>query len=361
MTTFSGSYIDEAKAVFVASLLAGENAIALGAPGYGKTAVSRSLASQLTDDFYTFTRVDPSTPPDVVKGAYNPAEMLNGNMVRVTDGTPYDPTTGVAIIDEIGRANEIMFDALLDVCDRKDTDIAPPVWATSNFMPSNERVQALIDRFSLWVWLQPSNLDIGGIVSAQLNGTNNCGPQVDVSDLPSWNEVEKIRMSQPGPKAIKAITNLIEDLSREAAAQGYKPHPRRITQWSRILFFNSVWVTGTNDFDTIPDQVTKLLKYAWPCITANEQAQWAEVAASVVDAVGAAIESAMAQVFSKMKQVAAMDQATRTGEVGNLGVLMQSTMTTLEQLAGKDDPRISEAGTQMNTWLADVIQGKDIN
>lgn len=212
-TKFVGSYIDDMKLILTASALSRQNAILLGAPGWGKTAVTRSLAGQLTNGKFAFARIDPSTPPDVVRGAYNPAALLDGRLERVVSGTAYDPQMGLALIDEIGRGNEVTFDALLDTLDRLDDPNAPPVWATSNFMPSNERVAALIDRFAMWYWINPQGLDVAAISASQLNGR---GPQVDVSDLPDWAEVQDIRKATPGGKAIKAIGELLENLSTDA-------------------------------------------------------------------------------------------------------------------------------------------------
>lgn len=357
MSKFVGSYVDEMKDILLASALSRQNAILLGAPGWGKTAVTRSLAGQLTGGQYAFARIDPSTPPDVVRGAYNPAALLDGRLERVVDGTAYDPGMRLALIDEIGRGNEVTFDALLDTLDRLDDPNAPPVWATSNFMPSNERVKALIDRFALWYWINPQSLDVAAVTAAQLNGS---GPQVDVSGLPTWAEIEEIRAAAPGTNAVKAIGALLGDLANEAQAQGRRPHPRRITQWTHVVFRVGVWASGSADFNTVPDTAAKMLRYCWPAITPDEAAGWAQVAASVVDTLGAAIEEAMTEVLNKMKQVAAMGAAQRTAEITGLATLMQGAQTTLESLAGADDDRVGGAVETMNRWLSLTVQGKPV-
>jgi len=357
MSNFVGSYVNDMKLILTASALARQNAIMLGAPGFGKTAVTRSLAGQLTSGQYAFARIDPSTPPDVVRGAYNPAALLDGRLERVVDGTAYDPNMRLALIDEIGRGNEVTFDALLDTLDRLDSPDAPPVWATSNFMPSNERVAALIDRFALWYWINPQGLDVAAISAAQLNGQ---GPQVDVSDLPTWHEVQDIRKAAPGGNAIKAIGELLENLSTEAQAQGHRPHPRRVTQWTHVLFRVGVWQSGSADFSTVPDTAARLLRYCWPAIQPSDAATWAQIAASVVDTLGAAIEDAMNQVLAQMKQVSAAPQAQRTALIPQLATTMQSVQTTLESLAGADNQRVAEAVTTMNGWLSLAIQGKPV-
>lgn len=360
MSKFVGSYVSQVVDVEVAAMLSKQNGILLGSPGWGKTAITRSLASHLTGNCYSFTRIDPSTPPDVVKGPYNPAAMMDTppRLERMVTGTPYDPRTRLAIIDEIGRANEATFDALLDTLDRLDVPDAPPVVATTNFMPSNERVAALIDRFGLWLWMQPETLDLGGIVAAQLNGTG--GPQVDTTGLPTPAEVDDVRSATPGAKAIAAITQLLDDLSHEAEQQGRKPHPRRITQWSHVLFRTGVWYSGSADFSTIPERSAKLLQYMWPAITADEQATWKQIAGGVVDVLGAAIEEAMATLVDDLNAIAKASVRERTLMVGAMTKKMQNLQGDLEELAGEDNPRVEEAIVKMNTWLSMVTNGHPI-
>ena len=358
MSNFVGSYVKDMAAVLAASALSRQHAIVLGAPGYGKTAVSRSIAWQLTDGKYSFVRIDPSTPPEVVRGAWNPAKLMEGELVRVVDGTPYDPDMKLAIIDEIGRGNDVTFDALLDTLDRQDTLDSPPVWATSNFMPTTERIQALIDRFGLWFWVQPGVINTADVVAAQLNGTG--GPQMDMSGMPTWAEIQDVRSAKPGPNALAAISELLENLKQEASKEGRRPHPRRISQWTHLIFRTSVWHTGTADFTKVPDEATGLLKYAWPATSPDEAASWAKIAGNVIDTVGAAIEAAMAQVLGEMKKIAAMGASQRSAEIPKLGTLMQSTQATLESVAGPDDKRVQAEIAKMNTWLAAAIQGREI-
>lgn len=357
MSTFTGSYISDIKSALTASLLAGQNALLIGAPGYGKTAVARSLAQQVTDGHFSFVRVDPSTPVEAVKGAYDPAEFLNGRLVRVVAGTPYAPDCRLAIVDEIGRGNEMLFDALLDTLDRVDRDDAPPVWATTNFMPQKDRTAALIDRFALWVWVQPDALDIGAVVSAQLAGSR---PQVDMSGVPAWDEIQAVRQMTPNAGTRAAVADKLRDLSSKAAAEGRGVHPRRLTQWANIVYRVGAWKTGQADFQTIPDEAIKPLRYAWPALTAEESASWAQIAGSVIDAVGAAIESALAQVLAKMRELSAAPASQRPALVMGVAQLMQSTQTTLAHLAGSDNERVQKAIGDMNSWLALAARGEEV-
>lgn len=360
MSTFVGSYVSQVVDVTTAALLSRQNAIVLGAPGHGKTAISRSFAEQVTGGQYSFTRIDPSTPPDVVRGPWNPAAMMESppRLERMVQGTPYDPAVRLALIDEIGRGNEATFDALLDTLDRLDSLDAPPVIATSNFVPTSERTAALIDRFGLWLWVSSESLDLPSLVAAQLNGGGR--PQVDSSGLPTWADVEDVRSAVPGPDAIAAIGQLIGDLSHEAEQQGRKPHPRRVAQWTHVLYRVGVWHTGSADFSVVPDQAAKLLRYMWPAVTPEEQATWAQIAGSVVDVLGAAIEEAMATLVGDLNAIAAASPRERSTMVMSMTGKMQKLQTDLEALAGEDNPRVSEAVEKMNGWLSQVMMGRPV-
>jgi MoxR-like ATPase len=180
--------------------LANQHAIVLGAPGWGKTAVGRALAAQLAPapEAVTFVRVDPSTPPEVVRGACDPAPLLAGRLEPVTSGTPYGPGCRLAILDEVFRANEMMFDALLDVLDRQDAAPGHPdsVWTTANFVAAGERVEALRDRFALWLWLSPDTLDVSELVGTHLSA-NGQGSLMVSGVIPDWQTLEDTRRARP--------------------------------------------------------------------------------------------------------------------------------------------------------------------
>jgi MoxR-like ATPase len=346
------------KQVLMAGVLSRQNVVLIGAPGWGKTAVARSVAEQLTDGEFSFTRVDPSTPPEKVHGPLNPAAVLEGRLERVVEGTPYDPVVKHAIIDEIGRANDAMFDALLDTLNRLDDPDAPAVVATTNFMPAGDRQEALIDRFALWYHITPNALDVHGITKAQLSG--NGRPQVDMSDFPTWDEVEEIRTMTPGPDAIKAISALLNDLTNEAKTHGRHPNPRRVTQWSHILFRVSAWYSGDDNFAVVPEQATRILRWAYPALRTEEAASWSQIAASVVDTLGAVIDEKNAEILETMNELLEADAAERANILSNIGVKMQQAGETLETIAGEDNERVQAVQDQWNDWFSRVIKGEPI-
>lgn len=357
---FVGMYVEEVSSVLVASVLSRQHLMLLAGPGVGKTEITVSAAEQwVGDKRYFYTALEPSSKPEEIKGASDPAEFLrSGKLIPALEGTAHDPCVRLVILDEIGRASNPVFDVLLKTLKPVNNPNPPTVWGIANFMVSNERVAALIDRFALWLWIQPGTVDIAKVVHAQLH--SNGSPKLSMAGLPTWAEVEDIHKATPGANAEKAISDLLGDLAQEAAKNGRRPNHRTVAQWTHILFRTGVWHSGSADFAVVPEEATKLLRYAWPATTAEEAGSWAKIAASVVDIVGAALENALAQVASEMRKVARMDASQRTGAIPQLATLMQSTQATLQSLAGEDDNRVKTAVTQMNTWLAAAIQGKEI-
>lgn len=370
MSHYIGSYVKDMTTVLVASVLSGQNAYLIGAAGWGKSAISMAAVTALTGEEWdepepgklvteqhsgVLVEISPASPPEVLTGPLNPADLLAGRMVYATQGTPYHPAVKIAILDELGRGNDATFDKCLHVTNRQGRH-RPPVWATSNFMPNNERVQPLIDRFALWYWIQPGALDVAAVVGSQLGGRL----EIDPNGLPTWKEVEEIQAARPDSNAVAAIGDLLHQLSEAAALEGRKAHPRRVAQWSRLLFSLGMWDTGSDNFHTVPDTAALILRYAWPSVTAAEAASWQEITASVVDTLGAAIEAAMVQVQQKLVELGKLSPRDRNTRLNEFSALIQQAAESLEQLAGADNDRVEEAINRMNTWLSLALQGKPI-
>lgn len=170
-----GQYPKDVKLALIASAISGHHCIFVSEPGYGKTEMAHQAAKAVAgEDGRLMIPIDPSTPPEAIRGAWNPASMLQGKLERVVDGTPYDPTIKVVILDEIWRANDVCFDALIHVTGRKDIDqtTRPVFWGTANFVGKQDRTAALRDRFAIWMWLNPA-LPAGLVESHLNNGEKN--------------------------------------------------------------------------------------------------------------------------------------------------------------------------------------------
>ena len=360
---FIGGYVNDMVDVLAAALIGRQNVVFIGAPGCGKTRVALSFAHQTVGkDATSITRLHPAAPPDVFMGAYDPMAFARGQLVRVTTGTPYDPACKLAIIDEFSRANEASFDAMLDVADRLDSDSAPPVVATANFVPTGERVKALVDRFALWFYVNPGRVDAAAASKTRLLSYSNGrpDPQVSVSHLPTQAQLEQIWQATPGTNAANAVSSFVCDLEAEAFKSGFVANLRRNAQWTDMLFRLSMWHSGMNpDFASIPDAAAKILVYAWPAQDENEASQWAQVARSVVDTVAAAIDHAMSQVLRVMEKVQKAQAKDRGTVIMEAVQVMGSAEASMKALAG-NDPRVAEATNRMKDWLSKASAGQSL-
>jgi MoxR-like ATPase len=365
MNEFIGAYVGEVKEVALVSILSGQHATFVGAPGWGKTAILRRIGQRIFTqralDTWSFTRLDPSTPVEVIRGPYSPAGILNGVLERVTDGTPYQDGNRLAILDEWPRANEPMFDSLLDTLDRQDLDNgeAPACWGTANFVVTGERTDALVDRFALWMWLTPESLDVVAMVNSQLVSAGK--PDV-AGDVPSWDEICAVRQYTPGPKAIAVVAQALEEIVVVAAQNGRSIHPRRLAQWSAIVYRYSAWLHGAAEFDTVPEEARRILQYAWPATTPEEAASWKQIVLSVVDRVAAAVSDALASCVDEFKHVAAInDVSDRKAASASLNALMMDAQTSLQALYEQTtDQRCKDAQQTIMDWFGQAMRGETI-
>ena len=191
-SAFVGSYVKDYAKALIASAASGVHLIAIGAPGEGKTAIARATASALSGDRFAFTRFDPSSPKDKIEGTVDfEAYLRESKLSYKVQNTPYDPNAKIWIADELFRANGITFDKALDPFDRYDVDpdSCPVIWSTANFIAKGNRVEALIDRIGLWVYLNPDPADVRAIAIAQMTSANN-SLRLPI-DVPDWKDIRK--------------------------------------------------------------------------------------------------------------------------------------------------------------------------
>jgi MoxR-like ATPase len=366
MTKFIGSYTKTYKSLLQASAISGINLITISTPGTGKTDMSLSAADAIGGkDGTVFIELDPSTPPEIIHGSYDPAAMLNGKLSRIVKDTPYDPAAKIVLLDEIGRSNDIVFDALVHATNQKRRAYAdaPVFWGTSNFSIKGERTEALRDRFGLWYWMD-ADISVKDIAHAHLqNGFSKDTSFID--GLPAWDECVRIRGLRPSQRSEDLIADLIDALATEAKEKAFDVNPRRIVQWSHFLFTNTVFATGTQDFTTIPNTVLGLLKFAYPLTSHDQAVEWSKVAGSVADIVGSAIESFLAEAVAKFQALAPKsgDPSARTSTILTLGIALKDAQEQLNALTsgvGQDDPRVSEAMNQLNDIYARAVTGEPL-
>ena len=356
---FVGRYVREIREVAVGSLFAGVHASFQSPPGWGKTDILSNVAKAVAGAGH-YNRIDlmPSSSPSSFTGMDDPQELINnGKLVKVTDGTPYDKAMRVILADELFRANDPTFDAGLHALDPQKQDHCV-VWAANNFVAKGERVEALLDRIALWYWLNPAQtLDVEETVTAMMGSIGK--PSVP-GWIPTWEMIEEVRKAVPGPKATEAIRDYIAVLVQEGSQEGFNVgHPRSIAQWWRILFYNSVAITGDPNFSTIPAEAANLIKYAYGAASYAEARKWADMVAALADRVQAEIDRILADNVEAFKRVAAMtDMGQRTQAAIELGQRLASAQTTLYSQFGASEPRVSEAMTLLTQWHTAAVMGQ---
>lgn len=375
---FSGQYIDNMSQVLLGSLLSGVHAIILGAPGWGKTTYTKAVAEQVSAGHYVFKRLEASTPVETVEGMPDTAALLASPPVyrQVLTGTFFDPDARIIIADEAGRPHDAVFDILLNAMDRQDAidlDQAPVFWLTSNFMLPSDRRQATLDRIGIWLWLDTGDVDTEEVVNTQLSvlGTGVVPPVAE--KFPTWDEVIRIRKARPTATSAKAISDLLQNLVNEAinasrdAKSGrdktwtFRPNPRRLEQWARVLFRNSVYHLGTADFSVVPAEALSLLKWMWPCPTREEANQWYAVAGSVTDMIGTAIAAVQKMAYERFSGIVGNKEKANISEskVTELGMALAESEHTLRQIGG-NDPRVGHALSQINQLFNELVTGNNI-
>ncbi len=374
---FSGQYPQEIRRLVIAAVLSGHNAIILGAPGYGKSEITESLAAQIVGEDWDHSWVEPGrkrttggaaivtqfdmdSTKDLVTGPVDPAQILNGAYVYQTDNTAYDPRTLIALYDEVYRASPHALSPMLDSLNQRRPD-RPVVIGSANFVVKNERTAALRDRFALWFWVPDESLDPSELVGRRLDAQGKGqGLQVD-GKVPTWPEVASVRTARPGPQAIKAISRLVADLVRDARRQKRIVHPRRMGQWTDILFRVGMFYANMDpDFARVPDEAIHLLRYMWPALDPSDAAEWGAICGSVVDAVGSAVQQILSTIIADFESLAAIGSAeeriAQSGQYGQKMATAQASLNTLKAEYG-DDERIGSAIRTVSEWFSEALNG----
>ena len=362
---FAGRYVNELRDLYLASMISGLNSVSIGAPGWGKTDIALSMLMDIFPDEFSVLRVHPATPPEEVEGA-NDTEILlkESRLVKNVVGTPFDPSNKAVLVDEIGRCSKVLVGVFMKLLDRKDMVNAPPVLSTSNFMPKSVESEALLDRIALWthVSVSSSTLDPKAIIAAQLGGL---GGRLHVKGtLPSASDVTDVWDATPGAKATNAVADVLAQLTVEAKAEKKHPHPRRLTQWSKLLYRMSVYETGDADFADVPKEAKAFLRFAWPAESSTEHEAWASIVRGAEDKVMGLVEAVEAKAAVDFNEYAAkFSTLSVTEQVDGsnaLGLVMTQHMRTLQAGGFDDDPRIDESISRMNGWMQAAVVGKTV-
>jgi len=365
---FVGEYPKEVKKLLIASLVSGINTVIISEPGWGKTEMALTTAQNVAPDGTVFIELDPSTPPETIKGTYDPAKMLDGKLERIITGTPYDPQAKIVILDEVWRANDVVFDALIHATAPKlVSPLERPIfWGTANWVNKSERNAALRDRFGLYMFLE-GDLNAEEIVSEQLK--NGMWDISWADDVPRWDECIKIRKEKPTKRsedAVRAIVStLVAEASKPADEKIMRPrftvNPRRVGQWSEILFRLSVYYTGRANFDDA-SQAAEMLKYAYPILDKKTARDWHEITVSIANSFGSILDAIVQQCEMRAFEISSGSQSG-TETVTKIANIIREALSNAKKACGDfnltdKDPRYKNAEKRLNKVMSKSLRGE---
>lgn len=355
-----GSYIKTLSDAALAAACGRVHAILLGPPGWGKSSLLRSFAARTVGPAL-FLSCDPTTPASKALGRLHAGALLEGRDVLRTEGSLADPEIRSAVVDEIFRASDPLWDALLPVLERD----RPVVFATANWVAKGDRLAALKDRIALWAWASPSlaPADAAAVAEAALARLAlNGSPEAALGacwSLPDWPEPEalaEVWKMRPSPKAAKAVSEAVRALAEEALREGFAPNPRRVDQWARILYGRTCLERGAAEWDSVADFALRALVFAWPSESEEDAAAWRHVALKIVDRTGALIDAVLAEIRERLRAVAAAkpeDRATRIMETSRFLAEKDAALKAVP------DPRAAEVRKSLDRWFRLAVQGMD--
>ena len=357
---FAGKYVDAMREFFAVSLTTGNNSVVIGAPGWGKTDIAVAMLDEIMPNDHYVLRIQPATSREEVQGSKDMEKLLKESViVDKVDGTAYDPKWRAIVLDEVGRANRIIVGNLMFLLDRKDVRVPAPILATSNFMPTNPEAEAMLDRFGLWHWVKPSLSDFASVAKAQMqkmgNGGGANGGMKVPGRIPTLAELDFCHNAKPGPNAIKAISDVVEMVGNKATECGVQVTPRRITQWTHLLYRYGAYITGTEDFSSVPGEVVQALRFANISKTEQAYADWSMLIGSMVDPIAANIEAIMTDAVDAFQKFVS---AGTSGLTDAATALMQA-QAKLKAMG--NDPRLLEAQNQLTAWFSAASRGEAVS
>lgn len=358
---FTGRYVEQIVHALIGALVSGVNIMLIGVPGYGKTTISRAFFKKVlrneSDRIAAFVRCDPTTPVEKIRGGYDPIAWSNGEVVHLIEGTPYDPRSIAAIVDEMPRANDAILDVFLDLFDLQEGQgliDALTIVATANFAPRGDRFEALNDRITLWAWLKGGDdFDPDKMVDAHAFGLKPVLRQW----VPTWDQIQAARQAVPSKNALVAVKSFVRRLVEAAAAQNIAIDPRDYAQWTPLLIRASILYTGDPDFREVPYEAATLIKHAGGATTRVKAEQWEAIVAEVVDTVGEALDQVLGGAFKHFDALLQINELERAEQIHTLGEFLTEQQGLLRELGG--GKQIEDACNLLQRYFALAVQGID--
>ncbi len=374
MSTFVGGYVLEMRDAMFACSASGLHLQFIGKPGGGKTDIALACAKALYGDRMVMTRFNPSTPVEKVEGFIDYAALMKQDPEWhiITAGTPYDPDCDVWIADEIHRPNQAVQDKMLDTLNRYDMDDAdwPVVFGTANFLPKDERAEALLDRFGLTYWLKgngdytPKDVSVARM---RANGKKLLVPGLETeTEQKEWQQrIFDARRASYTERSIKAVSECVEHIAKVAeeglvdsngnAVRSFGPiNNRRSTYWTDLLAKTSILYYGTAEFDEVHPKALAALSYAWTSKSQEEADDWRMLMGNVVDPIQSAIDHALKDAYEVMRQTA--DGMNKIKAAYELGKILNQTSDNMKVFVEETDPRYQQAVYELQSFITQYVR-----
>lgn len=368
----TGRFVEEMESALVASALSNVHVMLIGDPGWGKTstifATARQMGLNLEKDFL-FLQIDESTAPEKVEGMLDPAKALGNPPVFEIrrEATAFDPNMHIVVADELSRGNNPVFSAMIHAMQRFDLppDSAPTFWCTSNFFPREERIAALVDRIALWVWITPTQADMDAeqIVLSQLEAL---GSYPDLQNgIPSWERVARTRAFRPGANTARMVASTIAAIADEAVAgtevdgkaYSFAVNPRRVSQWTKVLYRMSAYHNDSADFSKVPPSAISALRWAYPTKSVEEARAWASIIDAAGNPIAAIVEAIRGEAIAAYKEIM-NDPSVRRHELsGRLGMVVTKSVDRMES-HGASEEDYRDVVIELQNMMSRIVLGE---
>lgn len=138
----------------VLAILANENVLYLGPPGTAKTYLAQNICKSIEGARFFYYLLTRFTTPEEIFGPLSIKSLENDEFKRKTDGCL--PTSHIALLDEIFKANSSILNSLLTILNERrfhngtevvDTPLLTVFGASNELPEEDENLEALYDRF----------------------------------------------------------------------------------------------------------------------------------------------------------------------------------------------------------------------
>jgi MoxR-like ATPase len=234
---------EEVLKISLLTMLSGENIILIGPPGTAKSEVGRRMSKILKeDDYFEYLLTKFSTPEEIF-GPLSIEDLKKGNYIRKIQG--YLPSSRVAFLDEIFKANSSILNSLLTILNEKifhngnkkiKTPLAFLIGASNELPLEESQLSALYDRFLMRMYVDyVEDTDIISLLesdSENFQVPNDL--KIDTCTLDSIKEeIKKVYIPR---EILVAIGDIRKEINNnEDELEGLKISDRRIKKIVKIL------------------------------------------------------------------------------------------------------------------------------